>query len=113
MLGTIRGIVEIEQAESDRALATALREKEEAAEKREKQLEEIRRKEEKTAEEREKRLQLRIALVGTGLAFIGTGLTVSTISSQTDAKPVKAILTQIYPNQSFDCPKGENIAKVT
>ncbi len=100
MLGTIRGIVEIEQAESDHALAKALREKEEAAEKREKQLEEIRLKEEKTAEEREKRLQLWIALVGTGLA-------VSSISSQTDAKPVKAILKQIYySHQSFDCPKA-------
>ena len=100
MLGTIQGIVEIEQAESDRALEKALREKEEAAEKREKQLEEIRLKEEKTAEEREKRLQLWIALVGTGLA-------VSSISSQTDAKPVKAILKQIYySHQSFDCPKA-------
>ena len=79
MLGTIRGIVEIEQAESDRALEKTLREKEEAAEKR------------------EKRLQLWIALVGTGLAVSG-------ISAQTDAKPVEVILTQIYPNQSLDCP---------
>ncbi len=79
MLGTIRGIVEIEQGESDRALEKALREKEEAAEKR------------------EKRLQLWIALVGTGLAVSG-------ISAQTDAKPVEVILTQIHPNQSLDCP---------
>ena len=59
--------------ESDRALEKTLREKEEAAEQREKRLEESRRKEEKDAEKREKRLQFRIALVGTGLAFIGTG----------------------------------------
>jgi hypothetical protein len=81
MLGTIRGIVEIEQAESDRALEKALREKEEAAEKREKSLE------------------LWIALVGTGLAVSG-------ISSQTDAKPVEAILTHLNPNQPLDCPKA-------
>ncbi len=82
MLGTIRGIVEIEQAESDRALEKALREKEEAA------------------EEREKRLELWIALVGTGLA-------VSSISSQTDAKPVETILsTQLKLNQTLDCPKA-------
>ncbi len=99
MLGTIRGIVEIEQAESDRALEKALREKEEAAEAREKQLEEIRRKEEKAAEEREKRLQFWIALVGTGLA-------VSAISAQTSAKPVETILTYLSPNQSLDCPKA-------
>ncbi len=35
----IRGLVEIDQAERDRALEKALREKEEAAEKREKNLE--------------------------------------------------------------------------
>ncbi len=86
MLGTIRGIVEIEQAESDRALEKALREKEEAADKREKSLE------------------LWIALVGTGLAVSG-------ISAQTDAKPVETILPQLYPQiypnqQSLDCPKA-------
>ena len=81
-------------------MAKALREKEEADRAREKQLESIRHQEEKAAEEREKRLQLWIAVVGTGLA-------VSSISSQTDAKPVKAILNQIYyPHQSFDCPKA-------
>ena len=99
MLGIIRGIVEIEQAESDRALSKALREKEEAAEIREKQLEEIRYQEEKAAEEREKRLQLWIALVGTGLAVSG-------ISAQTTAKPVEAILTTLNPYQSLDCPKA-------
>ena len=99
MLGTIRGIVEIEQAESDRALSKALREKEEAAETREKQLEEIRYQEEKAAEEREKRLQLWIALVGTGLAVSG-------ISAQTAAKPVETILTTLNPYQSLDCPKA-------
>ncbi len=81
MLGTIRGIVEIEQAESDRALSKALREKEAAA------------------EEREKRLQLWIALVGTGLAVSG-------ISAQTAAKPVETILTYLSPNQPLDCPKA-------
>ncbi len=116
MLSTIRGIVEIEQAESDRALEKTLREKEEAAEKREKKLKESRRKEEEAAEEREKklkesrrkeeeaaeerekRLQLWIALVGTGLA-------VSSISSQTDAKPVETFLIgRLEPNQTLDCP---------
>ncbi len=81
MLGTIRGIVEIEQAESDRALEKALREKEKAAEKR------------------EKNLELWIALVGTGLAVSG-------ISSQTDAKPVETILTTLDPYKSLDCPKA-------
>ena len=99
MLGTIRGIVEIEQAESDRALSKALREKEEAAEAREKQLEKIRYQEEKAAEEREKRLQLWIALVGTGLVVSG-------ISAQTAAKPVETILTTLNPYQSLDCPKA-------
>ncbi len=99
-ISSIRGIVEIEQAERDRALEKALREKEEADRAREKQLESIRHQEEKAAEEREKRLEFLIAVVGTGLA-------VSSISSQTDAKPVKAILKQIYyPHQSFDCPKA-------
>ncbi len=81
MLGTIRGIVEIEQAETDRALEKALREKEEAAEKR------------------DKRLQLWIAIVGTGLAVSG-------ISAQTPGKPVKTIIQQINPNQSLDCPQA-------
>ena len=81
MLGTIRGIVEIEQAESDRALEQALKKKEKAAEKREKNLERW-------------------------IALVGIGLAVSSISSQTAAKPVEAILTQIYPNQSFACPKA-------
>ena len=98
LITTIRGIVEIEQAESDRALEKTLREKEEAAERREKKLEESRRKEEEAAEEREKRLQLWIALVGTGLA-------VSSISSQTDAKPVETFLIgRLEPNQTLDCP---------
>ncbi len=79
-------IIEIEQVERDRALEKALRDKEEAAEKR------------------EKRLQLWIALVGTGLAVSG-------ISAQTDAKPVETILPQLYPQiypnqQSLDCPKA-------
>jgi hypothetical protein len=98
-IASIRGIVEIEQAESDRSLAGAMSAKEEAEREREKKLEESRRKEEKAAEEREKRLQLWIALVG-------TGLTVSGISAQTAAKPVETILTQLYPKQSLDCPKA-------
>ncbi len=52
-LNAIRGRVEIEQAERDRALATALRE------------------EEKEAKEREKRIGRFIALVGTGLTVTG------------------------------------------
>ncbi len=44
LIATVRGIVEIEQAESDRDLEKTLREKEEAAERREKKLEESRRK---------------------------------------------------------------------
>lgn len=74
MLGTIRGIVEIEQAESDRALATTLRQKEEATEKREKKL-------------------------GLLITLIGTGLTVTGISSQSPGKPVESII-------SLDCPKA-------
>lgn len=99
MLMAIRGIVEIEQAESDRALAKVMKEKEQAAEAREKQLEEIRRKEEKAAEEREKNLQFWLTILGTGLAVSG-------ISAQTAAKPVETILKQFSPKQSFDCPKA-------
>ncbi|NET68502.1 MAG: hypothetical protein F6K63_30555 [Moorea sp. SIO1G6] len=81
MLGSIRGIVEIDQAESDRALEKALRDQEKAAEKR------------------EQNLQRWIALVGIGLAVSG-------ISSQTAAKPVESIITQLDPKQSLDCPKA-------
>ncbi|MDJ0901301.1 MAG: hypothetical protein QNJ55_21095 [Xenococcus sp. MO_188.B8] len=73
-------IIEIEQAESARAFAEALRKKDEAA------------------EEREKRLRLWIALVGTGLAVSG-------ISAQTDAKPIETLLSdRLKPNQTLDCP---------
>ena len=81
MLGTIRSLVEIEQVESDRALAKVLREKEKAAEKREKTLER-------------------------SIALIGTGLVVTGISSRNAAKPVEVILTQLNPQQSFDCPQA-------
>ncbi|NEP52992.1 MAG: hypothetical protein F6K65_31015, partial [Moorea sp. SIO3C2] len=67
-ISSIRGIVEIEQAERDRALEKALRDKEEADRAREKKLEESRRQQEKAAEEREKNLERWIASVGTGLA---------------------------------------------
>ncbi len=80
-VNAIRGRVEIEQAERDRALEKDLREKEKAAEKR------------------DKRLQLLIAIVGTGLAVSG-------ISAQTPGKPLKTIIQQINPNQSLDCPKA-------
>ncbi|NEO44973.1 MAG: hypothetical protein F6K55_12915 [Moorea sp. SIO4A3] len=63
MLGSIRGIVETEQAQQ------------------------------------EKRLERWIASVGIGLAVSG-------ISSQTDAKPVESIITQLYPKQFLDCPKA-------
>ncbi len=63
MLGSIRGIVETEQAQQ------------------------------------EKRLERWIASVGIGLAVSG-------ISSQTAAKPVESIITQLYPKQSLDCPKA-------
>ena len=99
IIGTIRGIVEVEQADRDRALAKSLRDKEEADQAREKQLEKIRHQEEKAAKEREQSLQRWIALVGTGLAVSG-------ISSQTAAKPVEAIITQLNPKQPLDCPKA-------
>ena len=73
LIATIRGIVEIEQAQSDRALAKALREKEEGA------------------EEREKR-------IGRLIALVGTGLTVTGISSQSPGKPVESLI-------ALDCPK--------
>ena len=64
-ISSIRGIVEIEQAE------------------------------------REKRQQLWIT-------FVGTGLAVSGISSQSDAKqPLEVILTKLDPKGSLDCPKPE------
>ncbi|NEO38179.1 MAG: hypothetical protein F6J90_18330 [Moorea sp. SIOASIH] len=64
-ISSIRGIVEIEQAE------------------------------------REKRQQLWIT-------FVGTGLAVSSISSQSDAKqPLEVILSKLDRNGSLDCPKPE------
>ncbi|NEO72375.1 hypothetical protein [Moorena sp. SIO3H5] len=55
----------------------------------------------KEAEKQEKRLQLWITSVGTGLAVSG-------ISSQTDAKqPLEAILTKLDRNGSLDCPSPE------
>ncbi|OLT60501.1 hypothetical protein [Moorena bouillonii] len=97
MLGSIRGIVDIEQAECDRALEKALRDKEKADQAREKELESIRHQEQKAAEEREKQLERWIALVGTGLGVSG-------ISSQTDAKPLESIITQLYSKESLDFP---------
>ncbi|NES44901.1 hypothetical protein [Moorena sp. SIO2C4] len=88
-ISSIRGIVEIEQAERDRALEKALRDKEEADRARDKQ-----------AEKQEKRLQLWIT-------FVGTGLAVSGISSQTDAKqPLEAILIELDRKGSLDCPEA-------
>ncbi|NEO67759.1 MAG: hypothetical protein F6J98_48400 [Moorea sp. SIO4G2] len=82
-ISSIRGIVEIEQAERDRA-----KEKEDRAR-------------DKQAEKREKRLQLWIT-------FVGTGLAVSSISSQSDAKqPLEVILTKLDRKGSLDCPKPE------
>ncbi|NEN96187.1 MAG: hypothetical protein F6K50_11790 [Moorea sp. SIO3I7] len=78
MLGSIRGIVDIEQAECDRALEKALRDKEKADQAREKQLERW-------------------------IALVGTGLAVSGISSQTAGKPVESI---IDPKESLDCPSA-------
>ena len=50
--------------------------------------------------ERDKKLQ-------NGIALVATGLTVSGISSQTDAKPIETILsTQLKLNQTLDCPKA-------
>lgn len=101
-ISSIRGIVEIEQAERDRALEQALRDKEEADRAREKKLEESRRQQEKAAEEREKNLERWITSVGIGLA-------VSTISSQSDAKqPLEAILIKLDWKGSLNCPKAED-----
>ncbi|AOX01225.1 hypothetical protein BJP34_18860 [Moorena producens PAL-8-15-08-1] len=97
MLGSIRGIVDIEQAECDRALEKALRDKEKADQAREKQLESIRHQEQKAAEKREKNLERWITLVGTGLAVSG-------ISSQTDAKPIESVIAQLYSKESLDFP---------
>ncbi|MGB3757483.1 MAG: hypothetical protein WBA07_14080 [Rivularia sp. (in: cyanobacteria)] len=74
MINTIRGIVEIEQAEIDRALETALRDKDKAAEQREERIEHL-------------------------IALVGTGLTVTGISSQSPGKPVESII-------ALDCPKA-------
>ncbi len=83
MLGSIRGIVDIDQAERDRALEKALRDKE------------------KADQAREKSLERWIASVGIGLGFSG-------ISSQTDAKPLEAILIKLNPNVSIEkCPRAE------
>ncbi|NES43409.1 hypothetical protein [Moorena sp. SIO2C4] len=83
MLGSIRGIVEIDQAERDRALEKALRDKEKADQAREKSLERW-------------------------IASVGIGLAVSGISSQTDAKPLEAILIKLNPNVSIEkCPRAE------
>ena len=63
MLGSIRGIVETEQAQQDKQLER-------------------------------------------WIASVGIGLGVSSISSQTAAKPVESIITQLYPKQSLNCPKA-------
>ncbi len=83
-ISSIRGIVQIEQAERDRA-------KEEAD-----------RAQDKQAEEQEKTRQLWIT-------FVGTGLAVSGISSQSDAKqPLEAILSKLDLKGSLNCPKPED-----
>ncbi|NEQ86520.1 MAG: hypothetical protein F6K26_42590 [Moorea sp. SIO2I5] len=83
MLGSIRGIVDIDQAERDRDLEKALRDKE------------------KADQAREKSLERWIASVGIGLGFSG-------ISSQTDAKPLEAILIKLNPNVFIEeCPRAE------
>jgi len=79
MTETIRGLVEVDQAERDRILEEAFRESE------------------KAAQEREQKLQLWIALVGTGLAVSG-------ISSQVESTPVETILNYRQPNQPPICP---------
>jgi hypothetical protein len=81
MTDTVRGMVEIDQAERDRISEEAFRESK------------------KTAQEREQKLQLWIALVGTGLAVSG-------ISSQVESTPVETILNYRYrqPNQPPICP---------
>ncbi|MGB6300680.1 MAG: hypothetical protein WBF90_31515 [Rivularia sp. (in: cyanobacteria)] len=76
MINTIRGIVEIEQAEIDRALETALRDKDKAAEQREERIEHL-------------------------IALFGTGLTVTGISSQSPGKPVESIIALDCPKAGF------------
>jgi len=81
MTDTIRGMVEIDQAERDRALQEALRDSE------------------KAAQEREQKLQLWITLVATGLAVSG-------ISSQVQPEPVETFLNYRQPNDSPVCPNA-------
>ncbi|NEQ70810.1 MAG: hypothetical protein F6K21_36040 [Symploca sp. SIO2D2] len=66
MSSTIRGIIEVKQTESDRDLQKTLQDKEAADKKREKQLESV-------------------------IAGVGTGLTISGISSQVASNPSKEI----------------------
>ncbi|AOW99554.1 hypothetical protein BJP34_08900 [Moorena producens PAL-8-15-08-1] len=83
-ISSIRGIVEIEQAERDRALEKALRDKEEADRAREKKLERW-------------------------ITSVGIGLAVSSISSQSDAKqPLEAILIELDLKGFLNCPKAED-----
>jgi hypothetical protein len=81
MTDTIRGMVEIDQAERDRALQEALRNSE------------------KAAQEREQKLQLWITLVATGLAVSG-------ISSQVQPEPVETFLNYRQPSGSEVCPNA-------
>lgn len=81
MTDTIRGLVEVQQAERDRALQEDLRRSEEAAQKR------------------EQKLQLWITLVATGLAVSG-------ISSQVQPQPVETFLNYRQPSGSTVCPNA-------
>jgi hypothetical protein len=77
MLETVRGTVEIEQAECDRRLEKTLQDNESAAQEREQALE-------------------------GWIAFVGTGLAVSGISSQVLSQPIETIINHKNPDEV--CP---------
>ena len=79
MIDTIRGIVEIEQAELDRESQKILRNKE------------------TTDKERDKNLQI-------WLAIVGSGLTVSGLSAAVNTKPITTIFPTLQPSGSKVTP---------
>jgi len=95
LIDNIRGLVAIDQIESDRQFQQELQKREEqfqqALQQQEKQWQEQWREQDENSQKREQNLEMWIAAVGTGLAVSG-------VSSQVNPKPIEAILGKTAPN---------------
>lgn len=85
-IASIRGIVEIEQAEIDRQLQTTLQNNELAEKERDRQLQITLQKNEIQEKERDRNLQTTIAIVGVGIGFAGVAATASPYLIEQDTK---------------------------